>query len=68
MSKEQKINFSLIGIKELNYHYQDPILFLKNINLDKDSIEGQFEINYSWNIDQNLFAVIFDFAPPNKSF
>jgi hypothetical protein len=62
MSKETKINFSLIGIKELAYQYQDPINTLKNINIDKDTIEGKFDLNYRWNLEQNLFAVIFDFA------
>ncbi|MGD2034170.1 MAG: hypothetical protein PVF73_03880 [Bacteroidales bacterium] len=62
MAKEDKIQFRLIGIKELAFRYNDPINTLGNIDLNKDTIEGKFNINYRWNIDQNLFAVVFDFA------
>ena len=65
MGKEKEISFSLIGIKELGYSYLDPIHYIKNIDLDNDTIEGKFDINYKWNIKKNLFAVIFDSTSDN---
>jgi len=62
MGKEKKISFTIIGIKELGYTYLDPIQNIKNIDLSNDTIEGKFNINYRWNLEKNLFAVIFDFA------
>ena len=40
MNNDWKISFSLLGIKELNYNYQDPDQYLKGANPKKDTIEG----------------------------
>ncbi len=59
MNKDAEVRFAISGIRELEFFYKDPYLFLKDVQISEDNISANFELNYKWNLEENKFAVVF---------
>ena len=60
MAEDKNINFAIISIKELEFHYKDPTESISDFNPDKNKLEAKINVNYRWNIEKNLFGVVID--------
>lgn len=63
MKERKNIKFGILRVTELNYSFQDPFSVIEDFK-QKTNLEAGLNINYKWNIEDNLFAVIptFKFA------
>jgi hypothetical protein len=57
MNNNKSIQFRLLGIKEMEFYFLNPIG-----SFNQDSLEAKVRLNYKWNLEENLFAAVIDFS------
>lgn len=58
--KTEEVKFQITQLKEIGYYYYEPIEFIKSNKIEQ--LEVGININYRWNLDQDIFGVQLDIA------
>ena len=63
-NEKQKIEFAIIGLKEIGFSYREPYELMIELKNDLEAlykkIRAGLNINYQWNLDRNSFAILLD--------
>jgi hypothetical protein len=57
-TKESLVKFGIVGIRELEYFFKDPMPVVKKAQLNEENVTGQVNVNYKWNLEESKFAVV----------